>query len=808
MPTTAAVPNYASATSAHHAAVQSQVESEILHGNYRVALLDQPPAIVSALGAVPKANSDRIRLIHDCSRPSGLAVNDYAADYKFRYQSLDDATALISPNCYLAKVDLRAAYRTIPVHPDCFKFLSLKWRFAGEAADTLLFDSKLCFGAKLAPAVFNRITQAVRRMLLRRGIICTVYLDDFLIVAPSAEECAEHVRVTVSLLSWLGFYLAWEKIVGPAQRLVFLGVLIDTRAMLLELPAPKLAELSKLLDQVAAQRRISKRQLLTLIGKLSWAARVVRGGRTFVRRLIDTSLRLRRPGHRIRTRGSFMLDISFWRDFLSTFNGKALLITDRITELSTDACPIAWGAVYKGDWAYGTWAADQAAATELPINQKELLALLFAARRWGSDWRESQVIWHTDNICAATWVNKGTSRDPAIMTALRELFWLSVTCNFHILARYLPGTENWASDAVSRLHEPQMHHSWLPLCQIPLPPTLAAAHMSSPSYADLCFRLRRTDGPLAADSRPLAQQPHKTGIFHLPAPLHGVLPRQGSSPSPSFNFDNLPLHCIPRADTVIRFNSPIHLCHRPHAQGGGLSRPGSGLLGGYDPAGLPIPTGHSAVSETAIASAASTPNSQLARPVLSTGPSSVGGNYARLVGASAQSKLDGAGGIRPLCAFVPRRLCSDNVRPSHSLEADEDNSLSRTHADGVCPPSPAGQSALPRRCDYGCLRRFPLYEKQGSSFCESAQKSTRPKSAVADRVREPLPESANASGSQPENILRSQSAPWGRYVCGGRRGFRRFNPTHGRLEELGFPTLRRLGGLEAVGIRAHGACAV
>ncbi len=112
--------------------------------------------------------------------------------------------------------------------------------------------------------------------------------------------------------------------------------------MKLELPARKLSQLTALLEHVASWPHISERQLLSLIDKLSWAAQVVRGGRTFVRRLINTSLRLREPSHRIRTCGSFMQDINFWRAFLAHFNGKAPLIQGHITSLSTDACPVAW----------------------------------------------------------------------------------------------------------------------------------------------------------------------------------------------------------------------------------------------------------------------------------------------------------------------------------------------------------------------------------------------------------------------------------------------------------------------------------
>ncbi len=123
-PLHAVVPNYRSALNpATRSLVEKQIANEILHGNYRIPV--QPPMIISALGAVPKPGLNRIRLIHDCSRPEGLAVNDYAGDYKFRYQSLDDAVAQVRPGCFMAKVDLRSAYRSIPVHPDCYRFFGL-----------------------------------------------------------------------------------------------------------------------------------------------------------------------------------------------------------------------------------------------------------------------------------------------------------------------------------------------------------------------------------------------------------------------------------------------------------------------------------------------------------------------------------------------------------------------------------------------------------------------------------------------------------------------------------------------------------
>ena len=71
-----------------------------------------------------------MRLIHDASRPSGQALNDYAINDYFQYQSIQDAVDLIAPNCYLAKVDLANAYRSTKIHPTylarTLKFNSIK----------------------------------------------------------------------------------------------------------------------------------------------------------------------------------------------------------------------------------------------------------------------------------------------------------------------------------------------------------------------------------------------------------------------------------------------------------------------------------------------------------------------------------------------------------------------------------------------------------------------------------------------------------------------------------------------------------
>lgn len=62
------------------------------------------------LGAVPKTDSNDIRLIQDVSRPLNRSLNSYASVEKTHYTSIDKVCSILKPNGYLAKLDLSQAY--------------------------------------------------------------------------------------------------------------------------------------------------------------------------------------------------------------------------------------------------------------------------------------------------------------------------------------------------------------------------------------------------------------------------------------------------------------------------------------------------------------------------------------------------------------------------------------------------------------------------------------------------------------------------------------------------------------------------
>ena len=250
-----------------------QASKQILHeigmGNYEV--VSEPPDIVSPLGVIAKPDGG-VRLIHDCSMPPGQAVNDYSTeDWHQKFSRVDDAAALVTEGCFMAKVDIQSAYRHVRISKHSQRVTGLKWQFGDKTV--YLKDTKLCFGSRLAPGIFHWLTQAVKRMLKRKGLSATVvYLDDFFIKANTFDKCLEALNVVISLLRKLGFHINWKKVTDPCTKIIFLGIEIDSLNMCLRLPDDKLYQIRKGLSLFLTRKRASKKQLQSLAGKLNFCA--------------------------------------------------------------------------------------------------------------------------------------------------------------------------------------------------------------------------------------------------------------------------------------------------------------------------------------------------------------------------------------------------------------------------------------------------------------------------------------------------------------------------------------------------------
>ena len=78
--------------------------------------------------------------------------------YSLSYCSVDDAYAFINhlgPGTLLSKIDLKDAFRLIPVCPDNWNLLGIHWKHQ------FYIDTCLPFGLRSAPFLFNRLADAI-----------------------------------------------------------------------------------------------------------------------------------------------------------------------------------------------------------------------------------------------------------------------------------------------------------------------------------------------------------------------------------------------------------------------------------------------------------------------------------------------------------------------------------------------------------------------------------------------------------------------------------------------------------------------
>ena len=227
----------------------------------------------------------------------------------------------------MAKVDLESAYRSVRIHPDDNNATGIKFKFPGKRSSTYVYDTRLPFRARKSPGIFNRITQAVKRMMISRGFkLMVVYLDDWLILGPDKERCTLALNELLKLLRELGFSISYNKVVPPTTSLVFLGILIDSMTVTISLPDEKVGELEALICHFANSKHATKRQLQSLAGKLNWASQVVRGGRTYLRRILDNSSVLAKPNHKVILRDELQADITWGSTYLHYFHGRTISV--------------------------------------------------------------------------------------------------------------------------------------------------------------------------------------------------------------------------------------------------------------------------------------------------------------------------------------------------------------------------------------------------------------------------------------------------------------------------------------------------
>ena len=475
--------------SQHPEVIDAYLEEECTQGRI-IGPLDTQEAEgvhISRFGVIPKPHKPGCwRLILDLSHPEGASVNDGIdqALSSLSYVSVDDIVDSIlslGQGALLAKIDVRSAYRVVPVHPEDRMLLGMCWK------GKVYVDATLPFGLRSAPKIFTAVADALEWILRLRGVRNVKhYLDDFIVVGPPRSlECKENLDTMRCTCRELNLPLAEEKSVGPATLLDFLGIELDTVQMEIRLPEGKLVRTKELVASWRGRKSCRVRELQSLVGSLQHACKVVHPGRTFMRRMHELLSRAKRGSDYLRLNKDFRADVEWWHAFLSSWNGVSMLRRVRVDspdgEFWSDASG-SWGcgAFWGGLWLQLQWVPGSRLALA-SIAAKEFLPILLASIVWGELWQGCTIRCNCDNEAIVQVINGRYARDPLLAHMLRCLFFICARHQFSIVAKHTSRKDNVAADAISR-NNMQMFYLQVPNASsspTPVPPLAVIALTSS-----------------------------------------------------------------------------------------------------------------------------------------------------------------------------------------------------------------------------------------------------------------------------------------------------------------------------------------
>lgn len=460
-PPVSSLHNHPSATN-FDSHVQTYLDTE-LSWNAIAGPFDHPPFaddfVSSPLQTVPKRGTSTQRVVMDLSFPHGSSVNDgisqdiYLGEhFKLRLPGIDRLVEFIlekGRNCLIFKKDLRRAYRQFPVDPKDYNLLGFCYK------GKFYFDTRCPFGLRSSAMICQRTTKAVVHIFTEQGFLADVYLDDFY-DAEYPSLAAQAFSCLGQLFQHLGLDSSPEKDSPPSTSMICLGILVDTAAFTFEVPPSRLDDLQAELKLWQSSTCFTKKQLQSLLGKLSFVTACVKPGRIFMARLLNSLRECTQPArHRYPISASMLSDIQWWLDFLPRFNRVSLIKPSswdfESLNFSTDACLSGDGATCQTECISFVFP-DCISPDNLHINALELFTIIVSLKHWAPQLRGRKFIIACDNSAAVTVINSTRSKDPFMQRCLRQLWFTAALFDFEVRALHVPGKHNQFADCLSRWH--------------------------------------------------------------------------------------------------------------------------------------------------------------------------------------------------------------------------------------------------------------------------------------------------------------------------------------------------------------------
>ncbi|RXN38444.1 poly [Labeo rohita] len=313
--------------------VKKEIDANFMIGPYAVPPF--PIFRVSPIGVATRKFSGKKRLIIDLSSPHNSpfpSINSLIPleEFSLHYHDVDQAITLIKDagrGAWLAKVDITSAFKVMPIHPDFWHLFGIRWK------NEFYFAVRLTFGCRSSPKIFDTLSEAICWILSNNYNIPYLIhlLDDFLIVSPPDSVPAAHLLTIQKLFSELGIPLAQDKTEGPSTSIEFLGINLDSQKFLASLPKEKIDRTIVIASTLLTNTSCSKRELLSILGHLNFAMRIIPQGRPFISHLLSLASSAHALEDRISINDSCRSELSLWISFLKQWNGLSFFYSNLVS---------------------------------------------------------------------------------------------------------------------------------------------------------------------------------------------------------------------------------------------------------------------------------------------------------------------------------------------------------------------------------------------------------------------------------------------------------------------------------------------
>lgn len=441
--------------------VQEKISKEIDLGRIKgpFSSLPLPNLKLSPLGLVPKKTPGEFRLIHHLSYPrcssDNSSVNEgISSEFStVQYAGIEDAINQLKKcgsGSFMAKTDIKSAFRIIPVHPSDHDLLGFSFR------NSFYYDTCLPMGCSSSCKIFETFSSALEWVAIHKlGCSHVVHiLDDFFFIEATYEKALSSLNSFIHMCEIIGVPLAEEKTFLPSQCMSFVGIELNSLTSTASLPQDKVLKATNVVESFLQKDKSTLKEFQSLIGLLNFACSVVIPGRPFLRRLINLTIGVPKSFHHIRITSEVKADLLLWLKFLQTFNGRTIFMneqfqTSAMLELYTDASTtVGFGAVFKSKWLCGRFPGKY---QQYNIAVLEFYPILLSVFLWGHLWANHVVIFYTDNEAIVSVINKQTSKDNMLLKMVRCLVLKCLKINLSFRAKHVPGHKNSMADSLSRL---------------------------------------------------------------------------------------------------------------------------------------------------------------------------------------------------------------------------------------------------------------------------------------------------------------------------------------------------------------------